>query len=142
MAVAARGQKVTGLEIFQRMTDDITAARAEELVSEMNADKTTGGTDMAYGNRDAQRLCFWKAKLSKALIVLFVHGGSWRPGKFGPHWVSQSWSFDRRGLCLCYHQLYAHPLRDREEQVQEVPSRWTTWSRKQPYLTLIPNRSF
>ncbi|ODM21272.1 hypothetical protein SI65_04325 [Aspergillus cristatus] len=82
IAIAARGQEVTGLEIFQRTTDDITVARAEELVSEMNVDKPTGGTDMAYGNGDAQHLCFRKAKSSKAPIVLFVPGGSWRSGTY------------------------------------------------------------
>ncbi|KAK9428017.1 Alpha/Beta hydrolase protein [Lipomyces doorenjongii] len=86
IARAARGKEITGLEIFQRTTDDFTAARAEELMSEMNRDEPTGGTDMAYGTGDAQRLRFWKAKSqapkSQAPIILFVHGGSWKSGTY------------------------------------------------------------
>ncbi|KAJ5628803.1 Alpha/Beta hydrolase protein [Penicillium lividum] len=82
IAVAARGKEITGLEIFQNTTDDITAARAEELASDMNADQPTGGMDMEYGNEDAQRLRFWKTTSSKAPIVIFVHGGSWRSGTY------------------------------------------------------------
>jgi hypothetical protein len=47
IAIAAGGKEITGIEIFQRTADNTTAARVNELVSEMNANKPTGGIDMA-----------------------------------------------------------------------------------------------
>lgn len=120
-AIAARGKEIKGLAILQRTSDHITAARAEELMSEMNADQPTGGIDMAYGDGDAQRLRFWKGNSSKAPIILFVHGGSWRSGtylesigsaKVG-HLTSQGYAFATINYTLI-------PTVTVEEQIQEV----------------------
>jgi acetyl esterase/lipase len=126
IAIAARGEEIKGLEIFQNITaaraeELITAARAEELVSKMNADQPNGGTDMAYGSRDAQRLRFWKAKSSKSPIILFVHGGSWRSGTYldsvgsakVDHLICQGYTFATVNYTLI-------PSVTVEEQVQEV----------------------
>lgn len=121
IAIASAGKEITGLAIFQRTTDNFTATRAEELVSEMKADKPTGGTDIAYGDQDTQRLQFWKAKSHKAPIVLFVHGGSWRSGthldsigsaKVG-HLTCKGYAFATVNYSLV-------PSVTVEEQVQEV----------------------
>ncbi|KAH8196947.1 hypothetical protein TruAng_008874 [Truncatella angustata] len=121
IARAARGKEITGLKIFQRSPDDTTAARAMELISEMNADIPTGGTDIAYGDRDSHRIRFWKAKSSRAPLVLFVHGGSWQVGtyldsvgsaKVG-HLISRGYAFATVNYTLI-------PSVKVEEQVQEV----------------------
>ncbi|KAM0431355.1 hypothetical protein ACHAPT_005331 [Fusarium lateritium] len=80
IATAARGNEVTGIDIFQKTTEDNTTARVMELMSKMNADQPVGGTDMSYGDSTTQHLHFWKSKSPKAPIVVFVHGGSWRIG--------------------------------------------------------------
>ncbi|KAE8332210.1 hypothetical protein BDV39DRAFT_200362 [Aspergillus sergii] len=72
IAIAARGKEITGLDILQTTSEKITAAMVEELVSAMNADKPTGGTDMAYGNKDTQHLRFWKGTSSKAPIIVLL----------------------------------------------------------------------
>ena len=82
---AARGNEITGLAIFDKTTDNFSAARVEELIKEMSADQPVGGEDMRYGTKPSQHLRFWKAvpsleKPSKSPLILFVHGGSWRSG--------------------------------------------------------------
>lgn len=121
IAIAAGGKEITGIEIFQRTADNTTAARVNELVSEMNANKPTGGIDMAYGNEDTQRLRFWKANSFKASIVVFVHGGSWRSGTYldsigsvkVDHLTSKGYAFATVNYTLI-------PSVTVEEQVQEV----------------------
>ncbi|KAE8132705.1 Alpha/Beta hydrolase protein [Aspergillus pseudotamarii] len=121
IAMAVRGKEITGLDIFQTSAESITAVRVEELVSEMNADQPTGGTDMAYGKKDTQHLRFWKATSSKAPIVVFVHGGSWRSGTnldlIGSakvdHLISKGYAFATVNYTLI-------PFITVEEQVQEV----------------------
>ncbi|KAI0534484.1 alpha/beta-hydrolase [Xylaria digitata] len=81
IAIAARGNEITGLAIFDRTPDDFDGARVEELISQMHADQPTGGTDMAYGTKPTQHLRFWNAE-SKAPLILFVHSGSWRVGTY------------------------------------------------------------
>ncbi|KAJ5610527.1 Alpha/Beta hydrolase protein [Penicillium lagena] len=124
VALAARGNEIKGLDIFQKTTDDFTLPRVKELMSEMNADQPSGGTDMAYGKANSQILRFWKAnpsKSSKAPIVLFVHGGSWRSGtyldsigsaKVG-HLIDKGYAFATVNYTLI-------PSVTVEEQVQEV----------------------
>ncbi|KAJ5737753.1 Alpha/beta hydrolase fold-3 [Penicillium malachiteum] len=87
----------------------------------MNTDEPTGGIDVAYGDEEAQRVCLWTAKSSKAPVIIFVHGGSWRSGTY----------LDSIGSVKVYHLLkegYAFatvnytliPSVTVEEQVQEV----------------------
>ncbi|KAE8416556.1 Alpha/Beta hydrolase protein [Aspergillus pseudocaelatus] len=121
IAMAVRGKEITGLDIYQTSAESITAVRVEELVSEMNADQPTGGTDMAYGKKDTQHLRFWKATSSKAPIIIFVHGGSWRSGTnldlIGSakvdHLISKGYAFATVNYTLI-------PSITVEEQVQEV----------------------
>ncbi|KAF9889223.1 hypothetical protein FE257_007536 [Aspergillus nanangensis] len=123
IAIAARGKEITGLEIFQRTTDDTPITRIQELLSIMNADQPTGGTDMSYGNGDAQHLRFWKANNnpSKPPIVLFVHGGSWRSGtcldSLGSAKVTH---LTNKGYAFATVNYSLIPSVTVEEQVQEI----------------------
>ncbi|KAB8276403.1 Alpha/Beta hydrolase protein [Aspergillus minisclerotigenes] len=121
IAIAARGKEIMGLDIFQTTSEGITAARVEELVSAMNADKPTGGTDMAYGNKDTQHLRFWKSTSFKAPIIVFVHGGSWRSGtnldSIGSAKVDH---LTRLGYVFATINYTLIPVVTVEEQVQEV----------------------
>jgi acetyl esterase/lipase len=82
IAIAARGNGISGLGIFQKTADDFTIPRVEQLIAEMNADQPSEGIDMAYGDKEPHYLRFWKAKSFKAPVVVFVHGGSWRSGTY------------------------------------------------------------
>ncbi|KAH7166537.1 Alpha/Beta hydrolase protein [Dactylonectria macrodidyma] len=90
-------------------------------MAEMNRDIPTGGTDMTYGDKDAQCLRFWKAKSPDAPIVVFVHGGSWRSGTYldsiGSAKVSH---LIDKGYALATVNYTLIPLVTVEEQVQEV----------------------
>ncbi|KAF4454833.1 putative isoprenylcysteine alpha-carbonyl methylesterase ICMEL1 [Fusarium austroafricanum] len=83
-ALAARGREITGLSIFRNTSDDITAERVTELMSQMNSDVPQGGLDMKYGPKEAQRLRLWKPSQvsTKTPVVVYVHGGSWRIGTY------------------------------------------------------------
>ena len=124
VAVAARGNEIKGLEIFQKTTDDFTLPRVKELMSEMNADQPSGGTDMAYGKANSQILRFWKAnpaKSSKAPIVLFVHGGSWRSGTYLDSIGSAKVGYlIDKGYAFATVNYTLIPSVTVEEQVQEV----------------------
>lgn len=119
--IAARGKEITGLDIFQKTTETFTMARIEELLAEMNADKPTGGTDMAYGDGDTHLLRLWKGKSSNSPLILYVHGGSWRSGthldSIGStkvaHLTSKGYAFATVNYTLI-------PTVTVEEQVQEV----------------------
>lgn len=141
IAIAARGKEITGLEIFQRTPDNTTAARIKELISEMNADNPSGGTDMAYGNEDAQRLHFWKSKSSKAPIIIFVHGGSWRSGTYldsiGSAKVSHLTS---KGYAFATVNYTLIPSVTVEEQVQEVAKSLGYLVKNAPRLDFNPER--
>ncbi|KAJ4186713.1 hypothetical protein NW755_007444 [Fusarium falciforme] len=121
MATAARGNEITGLDIFQKTTDDIAPARVEELMSQMHQNQPVGGTDMSYGDSDAQHLRFWKSKSPKAPIVVFVHGGSWRVGthldSIGADKVNHLLT---KGYVFATINYTLIPLVKVEEQVQEV----------------------
>ena len=127
IAVAARGNEIKGLEIFQKTSDDFTLPRVKELMSEMNADQPSGGTDMAYGKANSQILRFWKAnpakssKSSKAPIVLFVHGGSWRSGTYLDSIGSAKVGYlIDKGYAFATVNYTLIPSVTVEEQVQEV----------------------
>jgi acetyl esterase/lipase len=121
VAAAARGQEITGLDIFRTTPDNSTAARVKELMSKMNADAPTGGEDLSYGVEASQRLRYWKADSRHAPIVLFIHGGSWRSGTYldstgsmkVDHLVSKGYAFATVNYTLV-------PTVTVEEQVQEV----------------------
>lgn len=83
-AVAARGTEITGLLIYKDTNEDISPERAQELMSEMNADVPQGGRDIVFGQKETQRLRFWEptSNSRKAPVVVFVHGGSWTIGTY------------------------------------------------------------
>ena len=39
-----------------------------------------GGTELAYGSDELQRLDYWAGKDRNAPLVVFVHGGGWKRG--------------------------------------------------------------
>ncbi|PIG81441.1 hypothetical protein AARAC_009786 [Aspergillus arachidicola] len=121
IAIAARGKEITGLGILQTTSEKITAARIEKLISAINADRPTGGTDMAYGNKDTQHLRFWNGISSKAPIIVFVHGGSWQSGtnldSIGSAKVDH---LTRLGYAFATISYTLIPVVTVEEQVQEV----------------------
>ncbi|KAF4500412.1 isoprenylcysteine alpha-carbonyl methylesterase ICMEL1, partial [Fusarium agapanthi] len=82
--LAARGREVTGLSIYKDTNDDINMDRVHALLAEMNSDVPQGGTDIVYGEREAQRLRLWKPTSSstKAPVIVYVHGGSWTIGTY------------------------------------------------------------
>ncbi|RBR25229.1 uncharacterized protein FIESC28_01964 [Fusarium coffeatum] len=83
-ALAARGEEITGLTIYQDTSDDITMKRVQELMSEMNNDLPDGGADFIFGKKETQRLRLWKptSTTSNSPIIVFVHGGSWTIGTY------------------------------------------------------------
>uniref|UniRef100_A0A4E9EEU4 BD-FAE-like domain-containing protein n=1 Tax=Gibberella zeae TaxID=5518 RepID=A0A4E9EEU4_GIBZA len=83
-AVAARGTEITGLSIYKDTNEDISPERAQELMSEMNADVPQGGRDIVFGQKETQRLRFWEptSNSRNAPVVVFVHGGSWTIGTY------------------------------------------------------------
>lgn len=119
--LATRGLEITGRSIFQAMDDQIEGSRVEELMAAMQAAAPTGGTDMAYGNEDTQRIRLWKPEVDKAPVVVFVHGGSWKAGTYLDsvgsikidHLVKQGYAFASVNYTLI-------PTITVEEQVQEV----------------------
>ncbi|PTD06156.1 hypothetical protein FCULG_00012341 [Fusarium culmorum] len=82
--VAARGTEITGLSIYKDTNEDISLERAQELMSEMNADVPQGGRDIVFGQKETQRLRFWEptSNSRNAPVVVFVHGGSWTIGTY------------------------------------------------------------
>ncbi|OJI98892.1 hypothetical protein ASPVEDRAFT_148058 [Aspergillus versicolor CBS 583.65] len=120
-AVAIRGKEITGPDIFQKSNDETSAVPPPELISEMFSDIPNGGTDMSYGEKDSQRLRFWKGISSNAPIIVFVHGGGWRVGTYldsvgstkVSHLTSKGYSFASVNYTLV-------PTVAVEEQVQEV----------------------
>jgi acetyl esterase/lipase len=121
IAIAARGNEITGLEIFEATADDTTADRAIDLIAQMNADRPLGGTEMSYGNQTTQHLRFWKGDSCNAPIVVFVHGGSWRTGTYldslgsakVTHFTSKGYAFATVNYTLIPSVIV-------EEQIQEV----------------------
>ncbi|KAG8157069.1 hypothetical protein KVR01_013059 [Diaporthe batatas] len=122
--LAARGLEITGREMFQDFPDDIEGSRVGELMAAMQAASPTGGTDMAYGGSEAQRLRLWTpaaAAANAAPIIVFVHGGSWKAGTYldsvgslkVSHLVNKGYAFASVNYTLI-------PTITVEEQVQEV----------------------
>lgn len=120
--LATRGLEVTGREMFREFPDHIEGSRVEELMAAMQADSPRGGTDMAYGNEEAQRVRLWTPPAAvKAPIIVFVHGGSWKAGTYldsvgsrkVENLVNQGYAFASVNYTLI-------PTVTVEEQVQEV----------------------
>ncbi|CAG8069744.1 unnamed protein product [Penicillium olsonii] len=141
IALAARGNEISGLDIFQATTEDISITRAQTLLAEMNADVPHGGTDMTYGDKESQHLRFWKSETPKAPIIIYVHGGSWRSGtnldSIGSlkvtHLVSLGYSFASVSFSLV-------PSVTVKEQVQEVAESVAYLSRNANSLNIDPDR--
>lgn len=86
-SLAARGNEITGLDIFRHTTNPITPERVTELMAQMHADVPPGGADHFYGPSPTHVLRLWTPqqqnnKNSPAPIVVFIHGGSWRVGTY------------------------------------------------------------
>lgn len=124
IASAFRGNEISGLDIFARTQDaleDFPAAIVEQLMSAMNNDIPTGGSDISYGDNDTQYLRFWKARSPGAPVIIFVHGGSWQIGAYldsigsakVTHLLDQGYAFTSVNFSLV-------PSVTVEVQVQEV----------------------
>ncbi|KAL2851436.1 Alpha/Beta hydrolase protein [Aspergillus pseudodeflectus] len=145
IAIAARGKEITGLEIFNKTADDtaIPMSRVEVLMSQMHADVPSGGTDMNYGTTDSQRLRLWnpKSSTSKAPIIVFVHGGSWRVGTYldsvGSIKVSH---LTRLGYAFATVNYTLFPDVSVAEQVQEVADAVGYLVRNATSLNIDPDR--
>lgn len=72
--VAYRGLEITGLDVYQRYAEDITAGRAQELMSEMNADVPLGGSSMEYGSNDTEHLQFGQDVRKLRLWSIYMAG--------------------------------------------------------------------
>ena len=141
IAVAARGREITGLQIFQKTTDEIPAERVQELVSEMNADQPLGGADLSYGEGEPHRLRFWGSKSSNAPIIAFVHGGSWRSGTHLDSIGSAKVGHLRaRGYAFATINYTLIPSVTVADQVQEVANAVGYLVRKASELSFDPNR--
>ncbi|CAG7942625.1 unnamed protein product [Penicillium salamii] len=141
IAIAARGNEISGLDIFQHTNEDIAVPRFMNLLSEMNADKPIGGTDLVYGDKESQHLRFWKPETSRPPVILFVHGGSWRSGtnldSIGSvkvnHLVSRGYAFASVNYSLV-------PSVTVEEQVQEVAESVSCLVQNANMLDIDPDR--
>jgi acetyl esterase/lipase len=121
IAAAARGQEITGLDIFRPTSDNSTAARVAELMSRMNADAPKGGEDLSYGVEYTHRLRYWKAKSRHAPLILFIHGGSWKSGTYLDSTGSLKVShLVKKGYAFATVNYTLIPIVTVEEQVQEV----------------------
>lgn len=118
---AMRGKEVTGLAICENNEEDLTTGKMEKLIEKMHNDVPTGGVDLLYGDEDAQKIRFWKAKSPNAPIIVFIHGGSWRSGTYldsigsakVSHLVDQGYAFASVNFSLI-------PSVTVYEQVEEV----------------------
>lgn len=144
IAIAARGNEIKGLDIYQKTTDP-GPHRFEELLSQMYADQPSGGTDMNYGATETHRLRFWKAnttKKSKAPFIVFVHGGSWRSGTYLDsvgsakvrHLTEQGYAFASINYTL-------FPTVTVEEQVQEIANSISYLVANAARLSIDPNQA-
>lgn len=124
IACAIKGNEISGLDIFTRTQDaleNFPPARVEQLMSAMNNDIPTGGSDISYGDKDTQYLRFWKANSPGAPAIIFVHGGSWQIGTYLDsvgsakvnHLLDQGYAFASVNFSLV-------PSVTVEAQVQEV----------------------
>lgn len=110
-------------------------------MSQMNADKPTGGTDMKYGNKDSQRLRFWKTPNPKAPIVLFVHGGSWRSGTYLDSLGSvKVGHLARQGYAFATVNYTLIPSVTVEEQIQEIANSLAYLVQNAARLDIDPKR--
>jgi acetyl esterase/lipase len=142
--IAARGKEITGLEIFKETADDtaIPMSRVDVLMSQMHTDVPSGGTDMNYGATDSQRLRLWNptSSTSKAPIIVFVHGGSWRVGTYldsvGSIKVSH---LTKLGYAFATVNYTLFPAVSVAEQVQEVADAVGYLVRKATSLNIDPN---
>ncbi|KAJ5368577.1 Alpha/Beta hydrolase protein [Penicillium cataractarum] len=147
IVIAARGNEITGLDIFQKTEDDFELPRVGELMSQMHADQPTGGIDMVYGKTDTQHLRFWKAnpskssESSKAPIIVFVHGGSWRSGtnldSIGSTKVGH---LTELGYAFASINYTLFPTVTVEEQVQEIANSINYLVKNASDLSIDPER--
>ena len=82
VTTATREREIISLDIFRTTTNDITAARSLELMSQIDADVPQGGEDLKYGIKQAHHIRYWRVKNAKAPLVTSIHGGSWRSGTY------------------------------------------------------------
>lgn len=138
---AFKGKEVFGLDIFKQTLENISTTRVQELMSKMNGDAPTGGHEKVYGDKDSQRLRFWKAKSPEAPVVVFIHGGSWRAGTYldytgsakVTHLLSRGYAFATVNYSLV-------PSVTVEAQVQEVAHALGYLSRNGTELEIDPGK--
>jgi acetyl esterase/lipase len=145
ITIAARGNEIKGLDIFNKTSDDtaIPMSRVEELMSQMHANVPSGGTDLNYGTADTQRLRLWNPEPStpKAPVIVFVHGGSWRVGTYldsvGSTKVTH---LTKLGYAFATVNYTLFPTASVAEQVQEVADAVGYLVRNADSLNLDPDR--
>ncbi|KAG4255461.1 hypothetical protein FPRO04_03993 [Fusarium proliferatum] len=121
--VATRGREVTGLSIYKDTSDDINMDRVHALLAEMNSDVPQGGTDIVYGEREAQRLRLWKptSSATKAPVIVYVHGGSWTIGTYLDSTGSKKVTYlNDLGYAFASINYTLIPKITVKEQVQEI----------------------
>ncbi|CVK94504.1 uncharacterized protein FMAN_03581 [Fusarium mangiferae] len=121
--LATRGREVIGLSIYKDTNDDINMDRVHALLAEMNSDVPQGGTDIVYGEREAQRLRLWKptSSATKAPVIVYVHGGSWTIGTYLDSTGSKKVShLNDLGYAFASINYTLIPKITVKEQVQEI----------------------
>ncbi|KAF5668957.1 isoprenylcysteine alpha-carbonyl methylesterase ICMEL1, partial [Fusarium circinatum] len=121
--LATRGLEVTGISIYKDTNDDINVDRVHALLAEMHSDVPQGGTDIVYGEREAQRLRLWKPTSSstKVPVIVYVHGGSWTIGTYLDSTGSKKVSYlNDLGYAFASINYTLIPKITVKEQVQEI----------------------
>ncbi|KAG5746118.1 hypothetical protein H9Q69_006694 [Fusarium xylarioides] len=141
--LAVRGREVTGLSIYKDTNDDIDMDRVHALLDEMHSDVPQGGTDIVYGEREAQRLRLWKPTSSstKAPIIVYVHGGSWTVGTYLDSTGSKKVSYlNDLGYAFASINYTLIPEITVKEQVQEIADSVAYLIKHSEELNIDPER--
>jgi hypothetical protein len=118
---AARGKEITDFDVFGRWGDVGPMERIKELVQQMHADVPAGGEDIIFGQRESQKIRYWKAESGRGPLVLFVHGGSWRAGTYLDSVGSKKVDFlTKNGYAFASVNYTLFPEITVAEQVQEI----------------------
>ncbi|KAJ1568393.1 hypothetical protein HK405_002434 [Cladochytrium tenue] len=145
---AARGNEITGLEIFKIESEHDTPERVAALMEEMFAAQPTGGEDLVYGdNAQVHRVRLWRPTVTPDIaeninsapppspLIVFVHGGSWRVGTYLDSTGSAKVKhLTARGYTFASVNFSLVPTVTVEGQVQEVANALS-------YLVLDPGRA-
>ena len=130
ITAALGGQEIFGLDVFRQTRDDVSSTRVQQLMTAMNEDIPSDGIDFTYGAQSSQRLRFWKAEPTRAPVIIFAHGGSWRAGTYldfigsakVSHFISQGYAF----ASMDYTLVPAATVE--RNRCRKSPTRLGTWS--------------